>query len=185
MAIMNSDSPLGGFSGRIGNLIVRRYNGRTVLSARPRPSSKPPTDKQLERQARFRRAAAYGRNVCADPNLRQEYERITGKLGVYPIAVRDFLRPPEVTHVIDAEYEGNAGNQIRVYVRDDTKVAAVTVTIRNAAGEAVEHGSATEREYYWAYRAKTSVPPGTTVTIEATARDLAGNKAVLGKEVEL
>ena len=37
---------LGGFSGRIGNVVGVKLNGEHILRTLPRPSKKPPTEKQ-------------------------------------------------------------------------------------------------------------------------------------------
>ena len=185
MAILDSNSPLNGARGRFGNLILRRCGDRTLVYLAPEPSAKPPSARQRVTGQRFGRAGSYASHVCANPAQRHAYARLDSVLTVRELAVRDHLHAPEVTRIIDAEYEGNQGNLIRVYATDDTKVAAVNVTIRDATGKVFERGRARDVRFYWAYRAKTSVPPGTKVTIEATARDLAGNRAVLGKEVEI
>lgn len=44
---------LGGFSGKIGNVVGVQLNGEQILRAAPRPSKKPPTEKQRIQRLKF------------------------------------------------------------------------------------------------------------------------------------
>ncbi len=45
---------LGGFSGTVGPVVGAHWRGKDIIRARPRKSSKPPTDLQLIQQAKFK-----------------------------------------------------------------------------------------------------------------------------------
>jgi hypothetical protein len=183
MAIIQLNSQLRGATGRIGNLVYRNVNGRTIVCKRPTASRSKPTEAQLAHRALFREACNYAKFVCANPERREAYEVSVAKHAVYKTAVRDYMRGPQVTRIIDAEYEGHVGNQIRVYATDDTRVTRVRVTLRDVHGVEIESGAARDVGSYWSYHAKTDVAPGRTVFIEAQAEDMARNAHAAGAEV--
>ncbi|RAV27824.1 DUF6266 family protein [Sinomicrobium soli] len=45
---------LGGFSGKVGTVVGFNWRGKDVIRSRPKPSSKPPTDKQKLQQMKFK-----------------------------------------------------------------------------------------------------------------------------------
>jgi hypothetical protein len=76
-------------------------------------------------------------------------------------------------------YHGHVGDPIRVGATDDGEVAGVTVTVRTNSA-VLESGAATmgvTPDAPWVYVATVAVAAGQAVTIEATARDRAGNAA--------
>ncbi|MGS2764401.1 DUF6266 family protein [Sinomicrobium sp. M5D2P9] len=44
---------LGGFSGKVGNIVGARWRNKDIIRSKPGPRSKPPTDKQLYQQMKF------------------------------------------------------------------------------------------------------------------------------------
>jgi hypothetical protein len=105
MATVIGTSLLNGFSGRLGDLIFRTYNGRTIASMRP-DVSESRTKKQSPAQAytrsRFREAAAYARTMMRDPDKREQYRRKAKELNLtnaYTAALTQYLRRPKVTEV--------------------------------------------------------------------------------------
>jgi hypothetical protein len=53
MAIIHNNAAFNSIRGRVGDLVFRTYNGKTIVSRRPQRSTKPPTPAQLANQARF------------------------------------------------------------------------------------------------------------------------------------
>jgi len=45
------------FRGRVGDVVFKRLYGRLVVSMRPRPTTKPPSELQLAHQQKFRDGA--------------------------------------------------------------------------------------------------------------------------------
>jgi hypothetical protein len=97
------------------------------------------------------------------------------------VAVQDAFHPPVVTGLITQTYKGTIGDAVVVQVSDNFKVAAVKVSIQNAAGELIEDGAAVKNTdgLNWIYTATAANPnlPGTKIT--ATATDLPGNEGSL------
>lgn len=184
MAIVNLNRCFQSMSGRLGDVVFRTVNGRTYMSRHPRASDNAPTKRQREQQVRFREAAAYARRVTADSGMRARYVPfVKNPSAFYAAVVRDYLRPPVIEAVDLDAYHGQNGDLIRVVATDDTCVSGVTVTLRNRDGELVEHGSATSVNGDWEYRVTQTVPGSRVVTVEVTAEDLAGNRAVATRMV--
>jgi hypothetical protein len=62
-------------SGKIGNLVFRQHaDGTTILSRAPAKSDRKPSAAQLAHQQRFREAAAYAKNILADPEGMARYQ---------------------------------------------------------------------------------------------------------------
>ena len=45
---------LGGFSGKVGLVVGASWRGQDIIRSTPKPSSKPPSEKQLLQQLKFR-----------------------------------------------------------------------------------------------------------------------------------
>lgn len=61
-----------GLRGRVGNVVDRRINGETHVSAVPRPSTKPPSPAQLAARERFA-AASRARAAAKIAEARNEW----------------------------------------------------------------------------------------------------------------
>jgi hypothetical protein len=53
MAIASKNSPLYGVSGKVGNLVMRQRNGKTIIAKAPDRRRTAPTAAQLEQHKRF------------------------------------------------------------------------------------------------------------------------------------
>jgi hypothetical protein len=177
MALIHS-ALFDGASGRIGGLVFRQVNGKTRVGWRPRPSSRPPSDAQLAQREYFRRAAAYGNAVKNDPARHAVYAAFAAEknITVYATAVRDWLKPPEITAIDLDHYRGQAGDLIRVNATDDTAVAEVTVQFRACDGSLLEQGAAVRAGPCWEYRATSTIPGSRAIMVEVTAADHARNQ---------
>ena len=177
-----------GLSGLVGELIVfRQRANKTIVSNRPRPTSRPLKAISLAIRERFKRAAIYATSVMADLDLKAEYQA-TAKLGqsAYNKAFADFQKAPEIDENIDlAAYTGAIGDTIEVSVIDDFRVEGVHVQIKLPAGTLLEEGEALQSpnglDWIYTATAVNSEVPGSRVII--TARDLPGNETVVEKIV--
>ncbi|RNL89465.1 hypothetical protein ED312_07385 [Sinomicrobium pectinilyticum] len=50
---------LGGFSGKVGTVVGANWRGKDIIRSRPKPSKKPPTDKQVLQQLKFKLAVTF------------------------------------------------------------------------------------------------------------------------------
>ena len=181
MAKFELPAGIEGLRGRVGNLIFRQVNGRTVASRAPRFRRKRPSAAQLAHQSRFLGATCYARAVAHDPARAARYAAYArqGDLTIYNVAVRDCLHAPEIISIRLDDYAGRAGDRIEIDAMDDTEVTAVTVVLRDRAGRIAEQGPAElNGGLYWRYTATGDVPQW------GTARDLAGNETTQTRYVE-
>lgn len=110
MAILKSNFLFGGISGRVGNVVFRQKNGKTVVCQRPARGKKKPSNKQLAHQQRFKEAAEFAKEELQDPERRAYYEWMARKLklsSAYTTAVKFFLggHPDEDKTDYDSDME--------------------------------------------------------------------------------
>jgi hypothetical protein len=159
----------------MGGIVYYQRNGRSFARAIPERRATPPTPRQVEQQYRFILACAYARGASADPRLRDFYTRkAAGKSTAYAVAMRDFMRPPEITLLDVSRYHGRVGDRILIDAHDDTAIVSLVIEIRDLTGRFLETGPA-QNEGDWIYEAMTRPTDGHPLTILAQARDQAGN----------
>jgi len=167
-------------SGKMGDLVFKKY-GETVIVARaPDMSKREFSSGQLAAQERFRRAAQYGKLALAQPAVRTAYQAAAHESGapLFSLVVADFFKAPVVDEVDVEGYTGQAGETIVILAHDDFEVISVTVSIRDAGGQAVESGVATQNppnSGRWVYTTRQTVANLTGTTVTATAGDRPGN----------
>lgn len=177
-----------GLSGKVGKVFVfRQRAGKTIVAKVPTTSTKPPTPKQKEQQQKFARAAAYAKNALLDPTLKEAYTTEAKKrqdVSPYNMAMTDYLRPPQITHVDYSAYSGDAsGEKIFIEAADAFKITTLKVKITAANSSTLEEGNATLVNGKWEY---TTTATNTTLTgskITLTATDRPGNTTT--KEITL
>jgi hypothetical protein len=94
MAHSNSNPWLEGFSGAIGELVIKRYpNGKMVITKKPDMSQVKGSELQKIYQTKFAEAVVYARAAKRDPEKRAAFEKVL-KAGqdVYHAALSNFLR---------------------------------------------------------------------------------------------
>jgi hypothetical protein len=184
MAKVTLSSALAGLHGRLDGLVFRQRAGQTVVAPRPRRPARAGTPAQLAIRQHFRRAAAFGRSVAADPALRALYAPGAGNPGSsYLAAMSDALRAPVIDALETTAFRGALGDPILVRARDDHAVTAVTVAVKDAAGVVLEQGPASATDGAWRYVTTRSVPRGIPLRVEATASDRPGNRTTRSETV--
>lgn len=167
-----------------GSLVYRQVNGKTVVSSRPRPSSKPPTEKQKAHKERFKAGAEYANSVKENAELSQIYHAgVKPGVGVYGVALADFIKAPVVEDVFIKKFKGEAGDVVGVYAYDDFAVTSLTVALLDENGKTIESGEArvvVENGSY-EYDLQADLPADMPVYIKVTAKDRPGNAAVMVK----
>ncbi|MCC2546562.1 hypothetical protein LJY25_08920 [Hymenobacter sp. BT175] len=138
MARVSNNIITQGLSGTIGGtLVFRQVTGRTIVAAAPRESEKAPSARQLAHQERFQMAALYAKAQLLDVASKAEYDAARtpdSSASAYAIAVADFMQAPDIHQIDLSDYQGQAGNTIRVRVTDDFKVTSVRLRIENGDG---------------------------------------------------
>lgn len=187
MATTKNNVIVKGASGKFGRQIVfSQRAGKTIMSKPPLRTA-PPTQKQKEQQTKFARAAAYAKNALLDPTLKEAYTTEAKKrqdVSPYNMAMTDYLRPPQITHVDYSAYSGDAsGEKIFIEAADAFKITTLKVKITAANSSTLEEGNATMVNGKWQY---TTTATNTTLTgskITLTATDRPGNTTT--KEITL
>ncbi|MEO5977943.1 MAG: hypothetical protein ABIS36_07325 [Chryseolinea sp.] len=181
MAIVKNNPLLHGVSGKIGEMIIRQYNGKTVVSKRPEKSNVS-TQSQREKRNRFSEASRYARTHMNNPELKAMYE--TGmtekKRSPYLVATTDFLTPPTVHHVVMPKSPGRVGAKLQIKATDDFKVVSVKVSILDYDGKLVESGNAKpapSSKTHWNYKLKITSALSSENVVIVEASDFAGNIA--------
>ena len=172
-----------GFSGTISRLLTfRQRAGKTIVSKLLRPTTAAPSDKAAAVRAKFAIGSAYAKVAIKDPAIKALYQAVA-KPGqsAFNVALADAFRAPQISGINATAYHGAAGDAITVKATDDFKVAAVKVSIFNAAGDLLEQGNAIMQinEVDWLYAATqaNAAPAGSKIT--AVATDLPGNNTSL------
>lgn len=169
MAKIHKNVIVQGLSGRLGNLVFRQMqDGSTRVCTKPDFSNRKFSQGQKDHQSRFRQAAAYAREAAKSQAIYAELARGTTK-NAYNWALSDWFNPPVIDRI-----ERRQG-LVRVTASDNVLVAEVRVKIMDGDGNTLEEGQAHQvdparRPERWEYRSSAEG------TIEATARDLAGNR---------
>lgn len=169
-----------GLQGAIGGMLVfRQLNGKTVVSAKSQKVY-PRSDKQKERQDRFRKATQYAKSAMADASLKEQYAAGLSPRcsSAYQVAVADYLNAPSITQVIVHPHPITAQKIITIYASDDFRVAEVTVSIHTADGEVQEEGRATPTatDGIWEYMVSSTTFPLEEMLVTVAAVDLPQNR---------
>ena len=92
MARSSSNLILKGFSGKLGELVVKQYANKIVITRLPDMSRVKKSELQKLRQDRFRQAVAYAQSIIHDPKKKASYAKKLRKgESVYHAAIKEFL----------------------------------------------------------------------------------------------
>ncbi len=176
MASVSLNPVFNRMSGKLGDLVFKRYGKGTILARRPDFASREFSAAQKAVQDRFRQAAAYGKATLGNAQARAPYDAASERDGqpVMSLMVRDYLTAPVVDDIDLQEYTKSTGDRILVRATDDFEVTGVSVEIADGNGTVFESGQATFSAAdgaRWVYNATVNVPANTTVQVKATATD--------------
>ena len=113
MALIVNNLITRGMSGRYGKVLVfKQYSGKTVATAYPKPTKKPPTPLQIARRQKFTKAVAMTRLWLKNPNQKQLLEQLADhwdSLSAYHAGIKYFmLDMPQVLQKTNVTLEVNA-----------------------------------------------------------------------------
>jgi spore germination protein GerM len=168
-----------GLSGKTGDLLIfRQKDGKTIVAKIPQTKNDP-SDKQLVQRRQFQKAVLYAKAAVAGGETAALYEAKAKqkKRNPFHVAVADFMKAPDITHIDLTGYAGQAGDVILIEVSDDFAVKRVSVSITNADGTLVETGDAIQDAigYQWTYTATQTNDNLDGDRIVIRASDTAGN----------
>lgn len=124
------------------------------------------------------RAAAMYAYFASTQDVYVELECATG-VSAYTLAIADWFGTPKVLQLDLDGWTGQIGQTIRVKVRDNIMVAAVTVVIRDPQKNFLEMGEAVQSEVggaWWDYTTQTQVDMSPFPLVAAIVQDLPGNR---------
>ena len=161
MAISDINVITHGYHGKIGNVVIRRWAGKSVISSLPSTCFRKWSKAQKENRRHFRDAMLWARETLQDP-VRHDHYRKKAKRGqtAWNAAVSDYLKGLRIDHADLSNYRGRIGDEIRITPRDWRRVQAVIVTIFSVQGFLLETGPAIhlQGQNGWIYKATEQNP---------------------------
>ncbi|MGA3015111.1 MAG: hypothetical protein ABSD71_13875 [Bacteroidales bacterium] len=185
MAVSRNNVIVKNFHGRIGNIVLRVFGNKMVMSALPSTRNRKWSEAQLACQDQFRKATKFGHKVLDNVELDMFYKKHAKEnQSSWNASISDFLLKPEIETIDTSKYKGQEGDAIKIEAADKYKVASVIVMIINALGLQIENGSAVQMPAgEWVYKVSVQNPDwkGTRVVVKVS--DLPGN--VVQSEVDV
>lgn len=177
MPTVHLNSALHGVSGHFGDLVYRRYRGRTILQRRAR-FTQPWSAAQEKTRATFAGGSAYAAQVAADPALRALYAQrgARRRLNFRQMAIRDYFNPPSLGELDRTAYRAGTGGRLAIEACDDFEVVRVSMELHDASGTVTTQSDAAHTGRFWECQVPapaTGVSPPRAVTV--TAYDRPGN----------
>jgi hypothetical protein len=77
-------------SGRIGDLVIKQYGKKTVVSICPDMTKVKRSKKQKASSKKFKEAVAYAKSVLMDPKSVARLKKTYGKTSPYHAAIRQY-----------------------------------------------------------------------------------------------
>lgn len=144
MAIIKINSLVSTIHGSIGNLVLRQYQGKTVLSSKSIPKQQQ-SELQRKNRSKFRHASAWAKAALLDPDKKVYYKNKAIKLNLpnaYTAALRDFLRKGNI-HKMNQELKASSPEDIKPpYPKKDSGRDIQ----KGNAGESAQRPTSTIRE---------------------------------------
>ena len=179
MAVSYNNVITSHYSGRVGDIVFRNYNGKSVMAKRPDCSKVIKTARQLEFINKFAKAVKYGLFVKDNPALCEYYSKKRPDLSPYYAGISDYQSSPVIEHIYVIDYQGYPGDVVTVSAWDKFEIEGVGVVIFNALGEVIEFGEAVPREFSgnteWDYTAAVENVDYKGGRIEIRIKDKPGN----------
>jgi hypothetical protein len=179
MAVSYNNVITRNYSGRVGDIVFRNYNGKSVMAKRPDCSKVIKTARQMEFINKFAKAVKYGLFVKDNPTLCEYYSKKTPELSPYHAGISDYQSCPVIERIDVSEYQGHPGNVVTISAWDKWNIEGVGVVIFNVIGEVIEFGAAVPREFSgnmeWDYTATVENAEYKGGRVEIRVTDKPGN----------
>ena len=162
MAISYTNRITAGYSGMVGDIVLRWYGDKSVMSKRPNCSKVIRSEQQKLNSEKFAKAVKYGIHAKTDPVLSKIYkEKIMKKQiknkDVYHAALSYYQKSVVIEKIDVNKYKGLIDNMITAFVWDKWHVESVFMVIYDKASKLIESGAAVPAEYShgteWEYKA--------------------------------
>jgi len=177
MAVSRNNVVVKNFHGKVGNIVLRVFGNKMVMSALPSTRNRKWSEAQLECQDRFRKATKFGHKVLADAELNLVYKnKAKENQSSWNASISDFLLKPKIESIDTSKYKGQEGDTIKIEAYDMYKVASVIVMIINALGLQIENGPAVQMPTgEWVYKVSAVNPDWRGTRVVVRVSDLPGN----------
>ena len=177
MAVSRNNVVVKNFHGKVGNIVLRVFGNKMVMSALPSTRNRKWSEAQLECQDRFRKATKFGHTVLADAELNLVYKnKARENQSSWNASISDYLLKPVIETIDTSKYNGQEGDTIQVEAYDKYKVASVIVMIINALGLQIEDGAAVQKPTgEWVYKVSAGNPDWKGNRVVVRVSDLPGN----------
>ena len=189
MAVSYNNVITRNYSGRVGDIVLKNYDGKSVMTKRPDCSKVIKTARQLEFMNKFAKAVKYGLFVKNNPELCEYYRKKRPDLDPYHAAISDYQSRPVIERVDVDGYQGLPGNVVTVSVWDKWGIEGVDMVIFNALGEVIECGAAVPRQFSgnleWDYTGTVENIDYKSSRILVHAKDHPGNIVEAEAEVDI
>ena len=77
---------------RIGDIVIKQYGDKTVVSKYPDMSNIIPSEFQVKKRSRFADAVAYAKTISQNPVFRADFVKRKGEVkSVYQEALKEYL----------------------------------------------------------------------------------------------
>lgn len=172
-------------SGSYGDTVFKEKDGQTHIVRKPRKRKTESSDKQVAVQKRWAMANDYYQYVQLKPELLGLYQQAAEdtKKTVFMLCRQDWLKPPEITDIKLVAYNGQPGDIIKIWTRDQLGVVDATVKIYDEddftvyeQGPAIPEVEGAKFAGFWQYTATAAVPVERSVIIEVYVHDYPGNQ---------
>jgi hypothetical protein len=85
-------SKMSKINSRIGDIVIKQYGNKTVVSKYPDMSNIIPSTSQKQKRSRFADAVAYAKTINSNPIFKNDFIRRNGIVkSVYQSALKEFL----------------------------------------------------------------------------------------------
>jgi formylmethanofuran dehydrogenase subunit D len=177
MAVSRNNVIVKNFHGRIGNIVLRVFGNKMVMSALPSTRNRKWSEAQLACQDQFRKATKFGHKVLDNVELDMFYKKHAKEnQSSWNASISDYLLKPEIETIDTSKYNGQEGDIIKVEAYDKYKVASVIVMIINALGLQIESGIAFAMPTgKWVYKVTAENPDWKGSRVVVRVSDLPGN----------
>ena len=96
MAILSENALLAQLSGKLGNIVIKRYKNKTVVTILPEKKDKAKRDPSVakrQHESYFSAAVKYARDIIRNPALKKEYEaKVAPGQSVYNYAISEYMK---------------------------------------------------------------------------------------------
>lgn len=182
-------------SGDVAGFVYRQQADGSVVLAKKAllDPQRIPSEAQAGQMQKFKEASARYTRLMEDLGVQAAYEKLATERGpksrLRALVIGDILKAPKITTIDLSDYQGTAGNLIRIVAEDSVGVSGLKLSIRDAtenrpieSADMALNGNV-KGTVEWVYAATQSITNGHEVQILVTAFDLAGNLIEASKSV--